>query len=790
MQRENLPKFADKERAEMRREHVPRRTRGVLLSLQLEYLESLHATTSAAMFAPPPVQLSRAEVAARLEAKIRNAEAARSRAATMVSDGANSLHRHEPRGAISIGKHHIFSKGGKVKVSSPIQAQSPTSPPPPTKSSIFKFVAGEEIEDSPGFPNGFGEHPRLAPEPPKRGTRPPSHFFERRVTGQSLSPESSIPPTPQPKGSPSPIPAKSPKRLLLQARDNATQSHVPTASYTSSVSNAMSNLQIDEESSSPSEGRLAQPRSLSVPAISLSEDIAMMDRPDPARSSSEVSFASAVSKVGFGVASGKTSGPGGDDVAEPVARHSGATAFVRGALQEYSRLEFPQSTGTSCRRATEGDIDKIRLSTEAEDETPWKRRRKEKTRGRMLDITSTETKADGSNMQVFLPPPFYVLNKNLPATPTSIMATPTEMYHVIPPLSGRPVVRSPKSRNKKRSPLATISTTHAKANSFVQQKEDISPNRLSAIPELSTLSENSPVSSGMSTPVETQIHLRNGSVVTVSPPETTAWKRSYYIQGAIKLPKPVVVPRKNSMASLEAFQEAIDQVYQEALNIPRRRSDDAVVDDVCEFFDDFGFDEVSYQGDILGVDEILLDEVKEEPYQDAGGFSTTPPAEDPSPVEKVLAQEIILTMARPSPVPKPPIPPVENAETLRAKGIARLTHGMASHQHHPHATHNGRKDSLTIVKGESAVLPVLPIPEESMLEAVLEPSRPENDVSMVDRAGDQSGFEWDDDVEELDGHTHWLGPAVFARRRRGSKGHHRRVPSTTPMQRMKELVFL
>lgn len=243
------------------------------------------------------------------------------------------------------------------------------------------------------------------------------------------------------------------------------------------------------------------------------------------------------------------------------------------------------------------------------------------------------------------------------------------------------------------------------------------------------------------------------------------------------------------MASLEAFQEAIDQVYQEALNIPRRRSDDAVVDDVCEFFDDFGFDEISYEGDILGVDEILLDEVKEEPVQDLERFTTPPADPDPSPVEKVLAHDIVQVMEQPNPTPKPSIiPPVENEETLRAKGIARLAHGMASQNHSP-ISPTERKDSVTISKADPGVLPLLPVPEESMLEAVLEPSRAEDDnsdVQMVDRPVEESGFDWEDDVEELDGHTFWLGP----RKRRGNKGQHRRQTSTTPIQRMRELAFL
>jgi hypothetical protein len=466
---------------------------------------------------------------------------------------------------------------------------------------------------------------------------------------------------------------------------------------------------------------------------------------------------------------GRTSGR----IDKPASKRTSAGDSIREALLEYNALRSVTSEGSAPRRTTEGDIDMIRQSTIPQAELPLKLRRKGEAIGLLLNRgtfseNSLQYEKDGSSVNTQMPllPPLSLLNKDLPATPTSIMATPTEIYRVILP---RPVVQNRKARSKKRSPLAPISTTHARANSNTREKEDISPGRLSMIPEDATFSENSPVPSGLSSPVETQIHLRNGSVVTVSPPELTAWKRSVYIQGPIKLPKPVIVPRKNSMASLEAFQEAIDKVYQDALNIPRRRSDDAVVDDVCEFFDDFHFDEVSFEGDIIAVEEILLDEIRVLPIPDQERSSTPPAEQDPSPVEKVLAQKIVQVMSKPAPVPKQPIPPVENEETLRARGIARLVQRMASRPP-TSMTHSLRKDSLTIFKVDSGVLPVLQVPEESMLEAVLEPSRAENndnDVPMIDRPADQSGFDWGDDVEELDGHTFWLAP-----RRRGKKGHH------------------
>ena len=557
---------------------------------------------------------------------------------------------------------------------------------------------------------------------------------------------------------------------------------------------ALSNFHLEATSTKKTCDRPPQSRSLSVPVVNIPENTALMARSWHRSDVGEESSTYKRPRIDLGSIIESSIGIESLGIRKKsTSQLPSATGSLHDTLHQYDELKSSNSKEWTARRSTEGDLNIESQSIRSEVDRPWKHRRKQEGIFRpgstmSYPLLPVNRNIDEARAGMFLPVPFNLMNKDLPATPTSIIATPTELYHVIPPQPTRPAVRNARTRNKKRSPLSPISTTHAKANSVVRRKEDDSPSRLSAIPEFTTLSENSPVSSGISTPIGTQIQLRNGSVVTVSPPEMTAWKRSFYIQGPIKLPKPVIVPRKNSMASLEAFQEVVDQVYQEALNIPRRRSDDAVVDDMCEFFDDFGFDEINFEGDVLAVDEVMIDEVKEDSHQDSGCFSTTPPAEDPSPVEKVLAQEIIHTLARPSPVPKPAIPPVENEETLRAKGIARLAHGMASHNH---ATmRHDRKDSLTAPMAEPAVLPLLPPPEESMLEAVLEPSRAENDVPMVEPNVDSSGFDWDDDVEELDGHTHWLNPGLFPRRRRTSKSHHRRVPSTTPMQRMKELAFL
>ena len=794
MHRENLPRTANKDKLRGAASVCNSRHEAVLCSSKvLECPKDCHNKTSVTMFAPPPVQLSRAEVEARLEAKRRNAAAGpHARSVSTISDSKSaSLHRQDSRSPTTPSKHHIFGKGSKI--SSPLVASPPVSPQPRKKSSsIFKFTAGEEV-DSPDLVEGFGEHPRRAPEPPRRGTRPPSAWFERRLTSKDPTTHDSVQSRCE---LPPPIPAKSPRRLRQREREQTEECHSQSRAYTTLLNDAFSNLQVSDESQSM--GRPLQPRSLSEPMVHVLNSPIQMARIGQDQASDERSSAFAFFKdpetASHSTLSANMLGRTSGRIDKPVSKRSNAGDSIREALLEYNALRTVNSEGLARRRATEGDIDMVSLNALPQAELPLKLRRKGEAIGLLLNpgchsAMSLQNEKDCQKMNTLLPlpPPLSLLNKDLPATPTSIMATPTEMYHVIPPRTSRPVVQNRKARSKKRSPLAPISTTHAKANSNLREKEDLSPGRLSMIPEDATFSENSPVPSGLSTPVETQIHLRNGSVVTVSPPEFTAWKRSVYIQGPIKLPKPVVVPGKNSMASLEAFQEAIDQVYQDALNIPRRRSDDAVVDDVCEFFDDFQFDEVSFEGDVLAVEEILLDEISEEPIPDQEHFSTPPAELDPSPVEKVLAQEIVHVMSKPAPVPKPPIPPVENEETLRARGIARRAQRMTS-QPHVSTIHNARKDSLTISKPGPAVLPILPALEEGMLEAVLEPSRAENndnDVPMSDRAVDQSGFDWGDDVEELDGHTFWLAP-----RRRGKKSRHRKTPSTTPIQRMKELAFL
>jgi len=311
--------------------------------------------------------------------------------------------------------------------------------------------------------------------------------------------------------------------------------------------------------------------------------------------------------------------------------------------------------------------------------------------------------------------------------------------------------------------------------------------------------ENSPPSSGMNTPTTTQIHLRGGSILTVTPPELTAWRRHVYLHGPIKLPKPTVMPRKNSVASLEAFQEAIDKVYQEALVISRRRSDEAIMDDICEWLEDFGFDDIVYEGDILvAAEKVRVDEVEEmmptDPLDVGAGMQPERPCTpssgpDATPVEIVVAKEVVGKTKRPSPrtTVRPPSPfspaisppPVETEETLRARGITRLQ---------PHPPHYAHTESATLAlppANENIFAYTTPRPESMGgpgLEALGEVIA--DDGTVVD----PGGFDWDDDdddnVDEIDEVPGWVVP----NKKYGRSRARSRKSTRNPVTKMRRFV--
>ena len=727
------------------------------------------------MFAPPPVQLSRAEIQARLAASktvVENGDSPKRTKSEAPNPKTSPLHGGESRSPPLPRKYRgLIHRAEKRNVSAPIRAPLGPPPEPPGQRAEGPRVKTGERTNPTILPTGFGEHPRRAPLPPERPARPPREVPLPPGPSAFPLPQSPIPAIPGHNDTSPPIPEKLPKRYKAGMHDPEPMKPLnqQPSFKEESLNVALSKLHIKGRADTMFEERPSHPsRSMTAPQATVRVSSISMAGPNhsPTKGvkAASVSFVGSDLKPAPGTRlNAGLSGVKGAkiDRTAATARRASAAASIRVALEDIDREMFFGTPRPPPRRATDGDIEPTRTSIAPELQSPWKRRRKGETLSMLLETgffpapPALDNKVTPTvNVRTKLPPALSVLDKDLPETPTSILATPTEMYQSAPSNPSRPVVRNRKLGKKKRSPLAQISAIDAKSSSTppVEQTEEMSPTRLSAIPEYSTMSENSPLSSGMTTPVATQIHLRGGSVITVSPPELTAWKLSVYLQGPIKLPKPAILPRKNSVASLEPFQEVIDHVYQEALNIPRRRSDDAVVDEVCDFFDDFGFDEVSFEFDVLAAEETKVNEISEineDVVLELARFNTTMGEPAASPVEKGVAKEIVETMSKQVPIPNPPIPPVENEETLRAKGIARLTHSAAAHSV---ANPSGRKDSLTLSR--PSVLPLLPLPEESMLEAVLEPSEPDNDILMEDQTADQ-GFDWDDNVEELDSASAW-----------------------------------
>ncbi|KAK8218327.1 hypothetical protein IWZ01DRAFT_478954 [Phyllosticta capitalensis] len=121
----------------------------------------------------------------------------------------------------------------------------------------------------------------------------------------------------------------------------------------------------------------------------------------------------------------------------------------------------------------------------------------------------------------------------------------------------------------------------------------------------------------------TSIRLRSGSVVTVIPPEQTAWQRTVYVAGPIRLnafqrkttanaddleaiAKSEVerltwhrAPSKpDGIASLDAFQDALDSLDEKA-TFERRASDDSALDDLVQYFEDWGIPTTECEKDTI-----------------------------------------------------------------------------------------------------------------------------------------------------------------------------------------------
>ncbi|KAI7365923.1 hypothetical protein KC354_g4545 [Hortaea werneckii] len=745
------------------------------------------------MFAPPPVHLSKAQIeglraasdakkAAAEEVKKEKRKSGESSYSLTKAESTSSLQK--PDSQSPKRKVGLFARSNKLKVSSPIAQDVEQGGKSRARQNSENAREGESFDISAVSPPPFAEQPRRAPVPPPKSDRAAAKMniplpIAPPPVGKPPAPPA---PSPPPAGPPPPIPQE-----LNVRRGSATirgRTDLAGGSIDGTLLQAAENYKVhSHQDSRPNDEKIRPPH----PARAST---------DPVAPSAGQTFKQPPVKAKRTTISGQPEGIGmrfdplHTKAASRTPKRTSAAASIRAALLDIDALA-PRPRGRSPSPLRKKDLDESAEATPASSEAqlPWKRRRKGETISMLLDAgffpekKLTADKLDASRiLHVELPPRLAPIDKELPDTPDSILPTPTELYQTT---ARRPLPVTQRNKvAKRRSPLAHVSKTSARANSV---DNNISPSRLSAIPELAGTRDSSnstPLSSGTTTPVATKIHLRNGSIVTVKPPEVTAWERHSYIQGPIKLPKPIILPRNNSIASLDAFQEAIEQVYQEALTIPRRRSDDAVEEGICEWFDDFGFESVEFAGDALVVEDLTLDDIHEmgESHHDADNtsadhFMMAPEEQGASPIEKVVAKEI-LELTKPSTIPEPPIiPPAETEETLRAKGIARLSQ-------------QARRESMTLARSETVYNITTPAPEQSMLsKAAMNAAADVPEEQGGDGVGwmvDQSGWS-DSDPDELDEQPAWIAPAI-----KNKQGMLNRGPSKketrNPVRKMRRLM--
>ncbi|THZ65966.1 hypothetical protein D6C85_08273 [Aureobasidium pullulans] len=267
-----------------------------------------------------------------------------------------------------------------------------------------------------------------------------------------------------------------------------------------------------------------------------------------------------------------------------------------------------------------------------------------------------------SNQRRSMGPRRRILNA---ASVSSSQISPTMITHtsvMAPPLS-------PSSPTSPTSPLTPTKALAALTGSMLlppspgsdgsPKSGQPSPGILEVIPEdsgavahrvpssASTISpRSSPEAPALPEAIASEIHLSSGTVLMVKTPETTAYRRSIYIQGPIKLPTPAVVPRKGSIATLDPFQDSLANAP-----IPRRKSEDMAADDICDWYDTWGFDSVSF-----ALDEFTLDETDL-----TKDWALSPLEEEPeSPVDRTVR----------FPSPAPPLAK-EVAAAMMGNGVMR-----------------------------------------------------------------------------------------------------------------------
>lgn len=164
------------------------------------------------MFAPPPVQLSRAEIQTRLAGEAQNAERVESpdKGSENSSSNAASLHRNDSRSPIAPLVKRFTGKGGQRPFSPQSTEGRPSLQAPSVEGNASRKTS---IEGVGRLPIGFGENPRPAPAPPTRPVPVPSEAWKPPVPGAFPQPSELVSDKADGNDSAPPIPPKSARRI-------------------------------------------------------------------------------------------------------------------------------------------------------------------------------------------------------------------------------------------------------------------------------------------------------------------------------------------------------------------------------------------------------------------------------------------------------------------------------------------------------------------------------------------------------------------------------------------------
>lgn len=164
--------------------------------------------------------------------------------------------------------------------------------------------------------------------------------------------------------------------------------------------------------------------------------------------------------------------------------------------------------------------------------------------------------------------------RTLPDTPSSVEATPRELYRDRTPSPSSPIT----SPTKGRRALQEISLNKRRSHST-----PLTPVPWSVGSDHTTPTASSRRGSARSS----RLTLRSGAVLAVFSPEESPWEKQVYVPGPIRVEKRFTesaMPRKASVASLEPFFGVVEELG----GGPRRASDDAALADIIEHFEQLG----------------------------------------------------------------------------------------------------------------------------------------------------------------------------------------------------------